>query len=122
MPTTIQVTTSLPTHIPRDFDHQPPDGGQPRDSHEGSSLKGDLLREPPFNPLVGPFGCLVLDLHMFIPPWYQPPIVQPMSKLITKLPYMKLQYLTYGKDTNPDAHIKVLKKAINVATLTLVRD
>jgi len=28
------------------------------------------------------------------------------------LPYKKLQYPTYVKDTNPDAHIRVLKKAI----------
>jgi len=50
---------------------------------------------------------------MFIPPWYQPPIVQPMSKPTTKLPYRKLQYPTYVKDTDPNAHIKVFKKAIN---------
>jgi hypothetical protein len=35
---------------------------------------------------------------------------------------MKLQYLTYVKDTNPNAHNKVFKKANNVATLTLVHD
>jgi hypothetical protein len=51
---------------------------------------------------------------MFIPPWYQPPVVQPISKLVTKLPYYKLQYPTYVKDTNLDAHIKVFKKAIKV--------
>jgi hypothetical protein len=49
---------------------------------------------------------------MFIPPWYQPPIVQLVSKLTTKLPYRKLQYPIYVKDTNPNAHIKVFKKAI----------
>jgi hypothetical protein len=49
---------------------------------------------------------------MFIPPWYQPPVVQPISKLATKLPYKKLQYPTNVKNTNPDAHIKIFKKAI----------
>jgi hypothetical protein len=49
---------------------------------------------------------------MFISPWYQPPIVQPILKPTTKLPYKKLQYPTYVKDTNLDVHIKVLKKAI----------
>jgi len=51
---------------------------------------------------------------MFIPPWYQPPIVQLMSELATKLPYKKLQYPTYVKDTDPNAHIRVFKKAIIV--------
>jgi hypothetical protein len=41
MPTTIQVTTSLPIHIPRGFDHQPLDGGQLGDSPRGNSLRGD---------------------------------------------------------------------------------
>ncbi len=49
---------------------------------------------------------------MFIPPWYQPLIVQPVSEPTTKLPYKKLQYPTYVKNINPDAHIKVFKKAI----------
>jgi methionine salvage enolase-phosphatase E1 len=49
---------------------------------------------------------------MFIPPWYQPPIVQPISEPTTKLPYKKIQYPTYVKDTNSDAHIKVFQKAI----------
>jgi hypothetical protein len=37
-----------------------------------------------------------------------------MSKPTTKLPYKKLQYLTYVKDTNLDAHIRVFKKAIKI--------
>jgi len=41
VPTNIQVTTSLPTHIPRGFDHQPPNGRQPGNSLGGSSLIGD---------------------------------------------------------------------------------
>jgi sugar phosphate permease len=49
---------------------------------------------------------------MFIPPWYQPFIGQPITKPTTKLPYMKLQYPTYVKDTNSNAHIRIFKKAI----------
>jgi hypothetical protein len=51
---------------------------------------------------------------MFIPLWYQPPIVQLVSKPTTKLPYRKLQYPIYVKDTNPDFHIRAFKKAIKV--------
>jgi len=47
---------------------------------------------------------------MFIPPWYQPPIVQLVSEPTTKLPYRKLQYPTYVKDTDLGTHIKVFKK------------
>ncbi len=42
-------------------------------------------------------------------------ILQPLvtsPKLATKLPYKKLQYPTYVRNTNPDVHIKVFKKAI----------
>jgi hypothetical protein len=49
---------------------------------------------------------------MFISPWYQPPVVQLVLELTTKLPYKKLQYPTYVKYTNLDVHIKVFKKAI----------
>jgi len=45
-----------------------------------------------------------------------------MPKLATKLPYKKLQYPTYVKDTNPDAHIKVFKKAIKVIGETMEGD
>ncbi len=98
------VLTSVPTTIQ--------DGGQLGDSPRGSSPKGDPLGEPPFNPHVGSFRWLTLDLHMFIPPWYQPPVVQLVSKLATELPYKKLQYPTYVKDTDPNVHIIVFKKAI----------
>jgi hypothetical protein len=50
---------------------------------------------------------------MFIPPWCQP-LVQLVPKPAIKLPYKKLQYPTYVKDTNPDAHIIMFKKAIKV--------
>jgi hypothetical protein len=38
--------------------------------------------------------------------------VQPILDPITKLPYKKLQYPTYVKDIDLDAHVKVFKKAI----------
>jgi hypothetical protein len=76
-----------------------------------------LLGEQPFNPLVGSFGWPTLDSRMFIPPWYQPFVVQLISEPATKLPYMKLQYPTYVKDINPDAHIRV-KLIVNQWRLT----
>jgi hypothetical protein len=56
---------------------------------------------------------------MFIPPWYQPPFLQLVPKPTTKLPYKKLQYPTYVKDTNLDVHIKVFKKAIKANCETM---
>ncbi len=87
-------------------------GGQLGDSFGGSSPKGDPPREPTFNPPIGSFGWLALDSRVFVPPWYQPLVMQLVSKPITKLPYRKLQYPTYVKDIDPDAHIRVFKKAI----------
>jgi hypothetical protein len=40
----------------------------------------------------------------------------------TKLPYKKLQYPTYIKDTDSDAHIKVFKKAIKTNDETVEVD
>jgi hypothetical protein len=104
VPTTIQVNTSLLIYVPTSFAHRPLDGGQPRDSPGRNSPKG--------YPLVGLFRWPTLDPHMFIPPLYQPPIVQLVPEPTTKRPYMKLQYPTYVKDTNLDAHIKMFKKVI----------
>jgi len=56
VPTTIQIITNLPTHIPKGSNHQPLDGGQPKDSLKGSSLRGNLPGESPFNPPIGSFG------------------------------------------------------------------
>jgi len=56
---------------------------------------------------------------MFIPPWYQPLIVQLVPNSITKLPYKKLQYV---KNTDPNAHIRVFKKAIKVNGETMEAD
>jgi hypothetical protein len=52
-----------------------------------------------------------------MPPWYQ--LVLILFKPTNKLPYQKLQYPTYVKDTDPDAHIRVFKKIIkaNVETM-----
>ncbi len=98
------------------------DGGQPRDSFGGSSFEKEPPRGPPLNPLVGSYGCPTPDPHMIIPPWYQPPIVQPILELVTKVPYMKLQYPTYVKNTNPNTHIKILKKAIKINGETMKAD
>jgi hypothetical protein len=49
---------------------------------------------------------------MFIPPWYQPPIVQTILEPLTKLPYVKLQYLTYVKDIDLDSHDPSLRLTI----------
>jgi hypothetical protein len=59
---------------------------------------------------------------MFIPPWYQPPIVQHVLEPTTKLPYKKLQYPTYVKDTDPNAHIRIFKKAIKTNGETVEAD
>jgi hypothetical protein len=56
MPTTIHVTTSLPTHIPKGSYHKPPNGRQLGDSPRGRSPGRDPLRKPPFNPPIGSFG------------------------------------------------------------------
>jgi hypothetical protein len=70
--------------------HQPSNGGQPRDSLGRSSPKGDSLKGPPINLPIGSFGWAILDPCTLIPPWYQPPIVQPVQEPITKLTYKKL--------------------------------
>jgi hypothetical protein len=59
---------------------------------------------------------------MFIPSWYQPPIVQLVSEPATKLPYNKLQYPTYVKDTYLDVHIRVFKNAIKANGETMEVD
>jgi hypothetical protein len=53
IPTIEHVNTNLPTHVPRGFAHQPPNGSQLGDSHGGSSSGENLLGRPPFNPSVG---------------------------------------------------------------------
>jgi hypothetical protein len=75
MPTIVHVIANLSTYVPKHFDYQPLDGGQLGDSPGRSSPKGDLPKKPPFNPPIGSFGWPTPNLHMFIPPWYQPPIM-----------------------------------------------
>ncbi len=77
-------------------------------------MGGDSPRGPPFNPPIGFYGWPAPNPRMFIPPWYQPPVVQPISEPTTKMRYKKLQYPTYFKDTNANVHIKIFKKAIKV--------
>ncbi len=108
----VYKTYSLPTYVPRGFTHQSLNVGQPRDSPRRSSLKKTLHGGPPFNPPVEYFGWPTFDSCMFIPPWYQPPIVQHVPQPVTKLPYMKLEYPIYVIDTDLDVHIKIFKKAI----------
>jgi len=48
-----------------------------------------------------------------MPPWYQSVPIQ--TKPTSKLPYRKLQYPTYVKDTDLDAHIRIFKKSIKVS-------
>jgi len=108
----MQIITGLPTYLPKGSTHQPPDGGQLGDSFRGSSPRGDPPKKPLVNPHVGYFGWPTPSPHMFIPPWYQPLIVQLVSEPTTKLPYKKLQYPTYVKNTDPNAHIRIFKKAI----------
>ncbi len=118
MPTTIQITTSLPTHIPKGSDHQPPNGGQPRDSLGISSHGGDPLKEPPFNPPVGSFGWPTPYLHML----YHHGINHLLCNLFQNQPpaaIQKLQYPIYVKDTDPNVHIRVFKKAIKTNGETL---
>jgi hypothetical protein len=122
VPTTIHVTTSLPTYVAKHSNHQPSDGRHFGNSLGGSSPKGDLLGEPPFNIFVASFGWPTLALRMFIPPWGQPPIVQPISKPTIKSSYMMLQYPTYVKDTDLNVHIKVFKKAIKTNGETMKVD
>jgi len=98
------------------------DEGQLRNSPRGSSPIGDLFGGPPFNPPIGFYGWLALDMCMFIPPWYQSFIVQLILELATKLPYRKLQYPTYVKDIDLDVHIKVFKKAIKTNGETMEVD
>jgi hypothetical protein len=68
-----QINDNLPIHVPhRSFVHHPPDGGQPKDTHGGSSSRRNPIGGPTFNPCVGSFGWLALDPRMFILPWYPP--------------------------------------------------
>jgi hypothetical protein len=45
-----------------------------------------------------------------MPPWF--PLIVVEYEPTSNLPYKKLQYPTYVKDTNFDVHIRVFKKVI----------
>ncbi len=64
LPTIVQITTSLPTYVPKGFDHQPPDGKQLGDSPRGCLPRGDQLGKPPFNPPIASFGWLAPNPRM----------------------------------------------------------
>jgi hypothetical protein len=91
-------------------------------SGKGGSLDQDPLEGSPPNPHVGFYRWLAFDPRMFIPPWYQQPIVQFVLEPTIKLSYKKLQYPTYVKNTNLNAHIKVFKKAIKANGETMEVD
>jgi hypothetical protein len=108
-----RINSNLLTHVPKGGSiHQPLDGRQledsPRSSHEAYP-RG----EPPINPHVESFGWPTPNPHMFILSCYPPLTLQHVPKPTTKLPFKKLQYLTYVKNTNLNVYIRVFKKDIN---------
>jgi len=94
-----------------------PDGRTPRG---GGSLNWDPLGGLPPDPPVGFYRWLAVDLRMFVPPWY--PLIAIRFEPTCKFPYQKLQYPTYVKDTNPNAHIKFFKKTIKANRETVEVD
>jgi hypothetical protein len=75
------------------------------------------LGGPPHDPCVGFYEWLTPNSRMFVPPWY--PSVAVQYEPTSKPPYQKLQYPTYVKDIDVDAHIRVFKKAIKVNGKTM---
>jgi hypothetical protein len=55
-----------------------------------------------------------------MPQWYQ--LIPVQSKPTNRLPYQKLQYPTYMKDTNPNVHIRIFKKVIRTNGETMEAD
>jgi len=93
-----------------------PNGESPR----GGSPNRDPLRGLPPNPRVGFYGSQAFNPRIFMPPWYQPILVQ--FEPTNNLPYQKLQYPIYVKNTNPNTHIRVFKKAIKANGETMEAD
>jgi hypothetical protein len=56
---------------------------------------------------------------MFIPPWYPTHTTQLIPKPTTELTCKKLQYPIDVKEINPNAYIKVFKKAIKTNGQTM---
>jgi hypothetical protein len=83
-----------------------PNGRSPK----GGSLDQDPPGGSPLDPLVGFYGWQAPIPRIFMPPWYQLILVR--SKPTSRLPYQKLQYPTYVKDIDPNAHIRVFKIVI----------
>jgi hypothetical protein len=76
----------------------------------GGSFNRYPLGGPPPNPLAELYKWPVPDPRTFMPLWY--PLVIVRYEPTSKLPYQKLQYLTYVKDINFNVHIRVFKQAI----------
>ncbi len=81
----------------------------------GTSLeRGSHYQDPfgrlPLDPPIGLYRWPTRNPRIFMPPWY--PLVIVWYEPTNKIPYWKLQYLTYVKDINPNVHIKVIKKVI----------
>jgi hypothetical protein len=53
-------------------------------------------------------------------PWYKSVLVQ--SAPTNELPYQKLQYPTYVKDVDSDAHIKIFKNVVRANGETMEVD
>jgi hypothetical protein len=91
----------------------------------GGSLKGgspyqNPLGEPPPSPPIGFYGWQAPNPRIFMPPWYQSVLIQ--SEPTNKLPYWKLQYPTYVKDTNLGMHNRIFKKSIKANGETMEVD
>lgn len=109
-----QINDKLSTCVPRRiFVHHPLNGRQLGNSPRWNSPRRDPFRGPPFSPHVGSnksnqhliHACLCHHgFHQLLHNMYESK--QP------NYPYKKLQYLTYVKDIDSTAHIKVWKKAI----------
>ncbi len=109
-----QIGDKLSTHVPRKiFVHHPLNGGQPRDSPKWSSPRGYPFGGPPFNPHVGSNGSSQHLIHTCLCHHGFRQLLHNMyESKQPNCPYKKLQYPTNVKDLDPNAHIKVLKKAI----------
>jgi hypothetical protein len=97
--------------------HSQLSGKRPRDSPQGGSHNWNPLGRPPLDPHVRLYKWSAPNPRMFMPPLYQPIIVQ--SKRTNKLPYWELQYPTYMKDISHDVHIRIFKKTIKANDETI---
>ncbi len=77
----------------------------------------DPPRRPSPDPPIGFYKWPTPNPIIFMPLWFPSIIV--WFEPTNKLPYWKLQYLTYVKDTNLNVHIKVFKKVIKANRETM---